>query len=277
VDRKLDFFVLYSSAAALLGSAGQGNYAAANAFLDALAQHRRAAGLAALTINWGPWAEVGLAARPDRGGALAARGVRSLTPDEGADALDRLLRTPTAQACVLPLDVDALRADAGMLPTLLTHLAGPVAEAADSGFRQQVLAVEPGRRRVAMFVDQCAQTAAQVLKLDRDKIDPAAPLSTMGFDSLLSLELRKRLEATFQVSLPATLTWRFPTIDVLVPFLAECMEIALAAPNQTSTVDGDIADIDDIDDVIDLELDGLSEDELEALLLAKTEQIDEGR
>jgi len=99
----------------------------------------------------------------------------------------------------------------------------------------------------------------------------------MGFDSLLSLELRKRLEATFQVSLPATLTWRFPTIDVLVPFLAECMEIALAAPNQTSTVDGDIADIDDIDDVIDLELDGLSEDELEALLLAKTEQIDEGR
>jgi acyl transferase domain-containing protein/acyl-CoA synthetase (AMP-forming)/AMP-acid ligase II/acyl carrier protein len=270
VDTPLDFFVLYSSAAALLGSAGQGNYAAANAFLDALALHRRANGLPALTVNWGPWTEVGLAARPDRGGALAAKGIRGITPDEGAAALDRLLRTPTAQACVLPLDVDALRADAGLLPTLLTHLAGPVAEAVDSGFRQQVLAVEPGRRRVAMFVEQCTRTAAQVLKLDQDKIDPAAPLSAMGFDSLLSLELRKRLEATFQVSLPATLTWRFPTIDVLVPYLAECMEIALTAPKPETPPES-------TPDEIDLELDGLSDDELEALLLAKTEQIDEGR
>ncbi|MDT3399504.1 SDR family NAD(P)-dependent oxidoreductase, partial [Streptomyces sp. B1866] len=123
-ELELDFFVLYSSAAALLGSASQGNYAAANAYLDALALHRAALGLPALTVDWGPWAEVGLAARPDRGGALAARGVLSLRPADGVAALDRLLAGGGAQACVLPLDTAKLReeAAAGLLPSLLRDL-----------------------------------------------------------------------------------------------------------------------------------------------------------
>ncbi|WP_216206438.1 type I polyketide synthase [Amycolatopsis aidingensis] len=287
LDRRLDFFVLYSSAAALLGSASQGNYAAANAFLDALAQHRRARGLPALSVNWGPWAEIGLAAEPDRGGALSTRGVLSLAPADGIEALDRLLRTPATQACVLPLDIAALRAGAGsgMLPALLAHLAGPAATpengtgGPEGEFRRRVLAVEPGRRRRALFVEQCVRAAAKVLKQDEAKIDPTAPLASMGFDSLLSLELRKRMESAFQLTLPATLTWRFPTIDALVPYLAEAMEIELTAapPAAAEPEPQAAAEAAKGAEDTELDLDGLSESELEALLLAKTKQIDEGR
>src|SRR5262249_8553039 len=104
--RQLDFFVLYASAAGLLGSPGQSNYAAANVFLDALAHHRRAKGLAALSLDWGAFSEVGMAARQAAHGVrMAHRGIESLTPDEGLLALERLWSTSTAQAGVFKLDV----------------------------------------------------------------------------------------------------------------------------------------------------------------------------
>lgn len=278
---ELDFFVMYSSAAALLGSASQANYAAANAFLDTLALHRTARGLPALSINWGPWAEAGLAARPDRGGALSELGIVSLRPQEGIAALDRLLPTASAQACVLPLDRDKLRdsADSGLLPALLTDLldapGGPVTGTPQrqGGIRRKLLAVEPGRRRRNLLTRHCREEAARVLKLDPDGIDPTTPLTSMGFDSLLALELRKRLESSLQVALPATLAWRYPTIDALVPFLAERMDIALeGVGSATPTTDAEPSAA-----APESEIDLLSEEELAALLLAKTKQIDEGR
>ncbi|GAB2610914.1 hypothetical protein GCM10027168_49760 [Streptomyces capparidis] len=289
--RDLDFFVLYSSAAALLGSPGQGTYAAANAFLDALAQHRAARGLPALSVNWGPWSGVGLAARPDRGGALASRGVLSLSPRDGIAALDRLLRRPAAQACVLPLDRRALRADAdsGLLPGLLTDLAAPARGGDEpSALRRELLAAPPGRRRRALLARHCREEAARVLKLDAGRVDPTAPLGNMGFDSLMSLELRNRLEASCRVALPATLTWRFPTIEALVPFLAERMEVALdAAPAPAPGPDAAAAAEPAASapggpppapgGAPEPDLDALSDSELEALLTDMTEQIDAGR
>jgi acyl transferase domain-containing protein/acyl-CoA synthetase (AMP-forming)/AMP-acid ligase II/acyl carrier protein len=279
-DRDLDFFVLFSSAAALLGSPSQGNYAAANAFLDGLAWYRRAQGLPALSINWGPWAEIGLAARPDRGGALSALGIVSLSPAEGIEALDRLLRTPRTQACVLPLDRDRVRvaADSGLLPGMLAGLVTPVdapaaAPAQTGEVRRSLLAVEPGRRRQALLVRHCAAEAARVLRLDVSTVDTSEPLASMGFDSLMSLELRKRLESSLGVTLPATVAWRFPTIDALVPFLAESMEIPLSAGAIEEPVPAaDAAGTDE-----ESELDGLSDSAVEALLLAKMAQVDGGR
>src|SRR6185295_10806230 len=92
----IERFILFSSASGLLGAPGQANYAAANAYLDALAHHRHAQGLPALSINWGPWAEVGLAAaQANRGQRLATRGVQSMTPAQGLASLEMLLASKT--------------------------------------------------------------------------------------------------------------------------------------------------------------------------------------
>nr|WP_269455615.1 type I polyketide synthase [Micromonospora narathiwatensis] len=303
LDKDLDFFVLFSSAAALLGSPGQANYASANAFLDSLARLRRGQGRAALSVNWGPWSEAGLAARPDRGGQLAGQGIVSIDPSDGIEALDRLVRTPAAQAAVLPVDRDRLRAAAtgGLLPALLADLVAAdgtpaAAERQRSGeVRQRLLTVEPGRRRRNLLTQHVAGEVARVLKLDVARVDVTAPLASMGFDSLMSLELRKRLETSLDVELSATIAWRFPTIDALVPFLAERMDIPLAAqpaadgppaagPATTTAVtsgagSGSPAGVGaaPADDDLATELEQLSDDDVEALLLAKLTQIDERR
>src|SRR5207244_6061045 len=108
----LDFFVLFSSAASLLGSPGQGNYAAANAYLDALAHHRRAEGLPAVSINWGPWANVGMAAGLDQRdqARMTRQGLRSLSPEEGMAAFARLLGQASAQVGVVRLDPEKILA-----------------------------------------------------------------------------------------------------------------------------------------------------------------------
>ena len=89
----LDFFVMFSSVASVLGSPGQGNYAAGNSFLDALAHARRTAGLPAIAINWGPWADSGMAAEAGRGDAVKSRGMELIPPDAGLDLLGKLLRS----------------------------------------------------------------------------------------------------------------------------------------------------------------------------------------
>ncbi|MEV0493743.1 SDR family NAD(P)-dependent oxidoreductase [Streptomyces atratus] len=286
-ERELDFFVLYSSAAAVLGSPGQGNYAAASAFVDTLAHHRRSRGLPALSIDWGPWSEIGLAARPDRGGALSARGVESISPEQGIATLDLLLRGSAAQVCVLPLDRDKLRGHTGggLLRTLVDRSgevqAGPQGQ---DDVRRRMLAVEPGRRRRAVLLDHCRAAAARVVGTEPAAIDTSAPFTAMGFDSLLSLELRTGLESSLGVTLPSTVTWRFPTIDQLVPFLAERMEIELeaaqAAPEppreRTPVPAARSATPTPAADEGPPDLDTMSAAELEALLLAKTNQLDEG-
>ncbi|AKH85658.1 hypothetical protein AA958_29290 [Streptomyces sp. CNQ-509] len=292
-DRELDFFVLYSSAAAVLGSASQGNYAAASALLDTLAHHRRARGLPALSIDWGPWSDIGLAARPDRGGVLAARGIESISPGDGIATLDRLLRTDAAQVCVLPLDRDKLRdhPGGGLLGTLLGDAPGesPASRPATSEVRRRLLSVEPGRRRRAVLTEHCRAVAARVVGAEPGRIDTSAPMNSMGFDSLLSLELRNSLVSSLRVELPSTIAWRFPTIDALVPYLAERMDVELepgltvperpagkAASGPPAPLAGDQRSAGPLPTSAPPDLDGMSTTDLEALLLAKTKQIDEG-
>ncbi|MET7641790.1 SDR family NAD(P)-dependent oxidoreductase [Streptomyces sp. NPDC005438] len=279
-ERELDFFVLYSSAAAVLGSASQGNYAAASAFLDTLAHQRRAQGLPALSVDWGPWSEIGLAARPERGGALAARGIESISPDQGVAALDRVLSSSATQVCVLPLDRDRLRENpsGGLLRTLLDGAGEGAAGAAGrlDEVRRRMLAVEPGRRRRAVLTEHCREAAARLLGADTSRIDTSAPISSMGFDSLLSLELRKSLEASLHVQLPSTITWRFPTLDALVPYLAERMEIELEPDGTEETAPPPTRpDHARPSSPQGPDLDAMSATELEALVMAMTNRIDE--
>ncbi len=189
--------MLYASVAGLLGSPGQGNHAAANTSLDALSHHRKAEGLPALSVDWGAFAEVGLAAAEgNRGARLAARGMRSLTPDEGLSALSRLLESDRTQVGVAPLNLRqwvAFNLSAASSPRLSRLMAAQRAEggrpAGDRQLLARLAAAEPGAR-AAIAQEVIRAEVSQVLRIREDKLDVEAPLTTLGMDSLMGLELR---------------------------------------------------------------------------------------
>lgn len=222
-------FVLFSSATGQLGSPGQANYAAANAALDALAHYRTAIGLPALSINWGPWAREGLATKS--GATLGALGVKDIEPEDGVAALEALLMTSFEQVCVLPLSETLVRerTDMGVLPTLLTDLVASSGTQgiADKGLRSKFAALPAGQPRRSALQQYLREQVALVLRQDPELIDPQTPLTNMGFDSLMSLELRRRIEHSTGAKLPTTTVWRFPTVDALVPFIAKCLDLDL--------------------------------------------------
>ena len=227
----LDFFVMFSSASALLGLAGQANYAAANAFQDALARHRRRFGRPALSIGWGPWAEVGMAAdRSDRGVRLGGRGLQSLTRGEGVDAFRRLLGEARAYVAVMALDVEAwCDAQAGPVNPLLDLLRasgerGSVPAAPAGGLLDDLRAA-PAATRQPMLLEHVRGRVARILRLELSHVDRDAPLKSLGLDSLMTLELRNRLEADLGLRLSATLVWNYPTVAALAAHLAQALRL----------------------------------------------------
>ena len=236
-DDDLDYFVLYSSVLAYLGAAGQANHAIANAFLDGLAHHRRARGLAAVSVNWGVWSSVGSAAEAGRGDRLAAMGLNPITPGEGCEALERILTSGAVQGSVMRFSAEAWRQNlsGAARSSFLSNFAkidrGQTDDrpaAAEPALLEQLNAAEPKERRgiVERFV---AARAARVLRLGADQIDLDKPLRAMGLDSLLAVEFRNRLEADTGLSIPTTLIWNYPTVAKLAPQVAERLGIALDA------------------------------------------------
>ncbi len=274
----LDFFVLFSSVMALLGAPGQANYAAANAFLDALALHRQAHGQAALSINWGPWSEVGLAAAQDnRGSRLAQRGLGSITPEQGIHVLERLMKTPAAQVAVMPFDAAqwarTYRAagQSSLLAELLQAESAPAAEqptAAKADFKAALLAAEAGREARALLENHIREQVAQVLGLAVKRVDIHKPLRNMGIDSLMTLELRNRLEASLKLTLPATLVFNYPTIVEMAAHLAEKLGVGETSTHPSGVLPE--AQPQAVD-----ELEQLSQAEVEALLAEELNSLDE--
>lgn len=223
--RPIEHFVLFSSAAAVLGSPGQANYAAANAAMDALAGLRRAQGEPALSINWGPWAEMGLAAaEARRGERLAGRGVPSLLPAEAFESLALLLRAePVANVAVMPLDLRQWKqfyGSSGDLPLLADLGAGKTAMAARGQFAKTLETADPDRR-MGLLEAHVKERIGAVLRMPAARIDADTPLASLGFDSLMALEFRNRLEVSTGLRLPATIVWRCGTVLAMVDYLAE--------------------------------------------------------
>jgi NADPH:quinone reductase-like Zn-dependent oxidoreductase/acyl transferase domain-containing protein/acyl carrier protein len=240
LDQPLDFFVLFSAGASVLGSPGQGNYAAGCAFQDALAHHRQRLGLPALSINWGPWSDVGLAATRGSRDHPAVRWSGSITPEQGLVALGRLLAARTAQIAVLPFNHAQWRSavsESVELPTLLRSFADEwsrdTSARASKPVREQILAAEQSQRR-ALLEDHLKSQLAAVLRLAAPRIDSHVPLQSLGLDSLMALEWRNRLEESLGVSLSPTLAWTYPTVHELVSHLAPLIDAPLEADDSSS-------------------------------------------
>jgi acyl transferase domain-containing protein/NADPH:quinone reductase-like Zn-dependent oxidoreductase/acyl carrier protein len=221
----LDFFVLYSSAAGVLGNPGQGNYAAANTFLDALAYHRRSQGLPALALAWGAFSEVGLAAAEDiRGARLSGRGVTALTPAQGNQLFEGLVSSAAVFAVPCPLDVRKWTeyylqaASWPVLAELLAETPTAAAGAAASTLGAAVRAATPAEAS-RLVLERVIAELAQVVRTDPGQLDAETPFATLGVDSLMGIELRNRLEAATGQQLPSTAIWTYPTPDAMAKHL----------------------------------------------------------
>ncbi len=228
-DLPLDFFVLFSSAAALLGSPGQASYAAGNAFLDALAHWRRSQGLPGLAVDWGPW-DIGMAARA---GAAAQRrwartGLRLLSCGQATQALGSLL-AGAGQVAVLPADWTALgaalTADGVPAPSgLLSELAGAAApRAAGAPSRpasglSRYLAL-PGGQRTGFVRDHLRRSTAAVLGLADGDLPADTSLTGLGMDSLMAVEVAQSITRDFQLPLYPREVYEHPTLDGLAAYL----------------------------------------------------------
>jgi acyl transferase domain-containing protein/acyl carrier protein len=222
-ELELECFVLFSSSASVMGSPGQGNYAAANSFLDALAAHRRARGLAATTVAWGPWAHRGMAAR--LGDAerqrLSRLGFGWLEPAQALDLLAVAIDRPEPALVALPLDLQRLEQglNHGPLPSMLRSLVQPpAAQSQDLELVSWLGALPPARRRDAL-VQRLREDLYRVmgtLEIASDR-----PLRELGLDSLMAVEVRNLLAAKVGRPLPATLLFDHPTLDALATFLLE--------------------------------------------------------
>lgn len=221
LDEPLDLFLLYASASGILGTAGQANYAAANAALDALAEHRASLGLAAQAIDWGPWAGAGMAETLDAG----AGGIGRISPVAGAAVLDRLLVHRPGHVLAMPAGWQAGMAPGrdpvGLLAELATREPEDDASAAAPDFRRRLDAA-PGGDRVHLLRAHVRALAATALDFPApEAVDVARPLEDIGFDSLMNMELKAALEKDLGVSLRATLTYDYPSVDALVRHLSE--------------------------------------------------------
>uniref|UniRef100_UPI0007A74570 SDR family NAD(P)-dependent oxidoreductase n=1 Tax=Nocardia fusca TaxID=941183 RepID=UPI0007A74570 len=255
-EADLSAFVLFSSVAGVLGSAGQGNYAAANSFLDALAIRRRAEGLPAVALDWGLWERAdsgGMAGTLDEAGIarLARAGVHPLGRADGLRLFDTVAgigADPQASPVVVPLRFDAQAlARVGQGETVPTALRGFVrSPAREAGRRTRVFALDriPEDKREQAVTDLVLEQAAAVLgHPSAADIRPEQGFDELGFDSLGGVDFRNRLSAVTGLQLPSTLVFDYPTLADMAGYLHEQLAAAVAAapPAETAVPDADLA------------------------------------
>jgi acyl transferase domain-containing protein/acyl carrier protein len=234
-ERPLDFFVLCSSMASLTGSPGQGNYAAANAFLDGLAHYRQAIGLPALCINWGAWAGVGMTrVLGDRDAARRAeKGITDIEPLHGVRILERLMNSEHVQAAVLPIEWQTFfrQFQQGKVPTLFMDIFEEISKRGEtyqggdgdetSSLLDDILQA-PANGRTDLVFNHIRRQVIKVLRLDMSQpVDFQRGLTEIGMDSLMAVELRNLLQVDFKKSIPTSVMFECPTICELSDYIVQ--------------------------------------------------------
>jgi acyl carrier protein len=234
--KQLDFFVLFSSVASIFGNAGQSNHAAANTFLDMLAHYRHQHGLPALSINWGVWSGVGIAAEMKVGQRAEQKGMSTISPEKGLQILDEMMQETTAQVVVAPVQWDTfikryasinqrvwLSSVAPEQSPLLADRRVSQSEESSASLQLQLKDAPPNQKRdvVLAFVSEQVKS---VLGLElSETVNPGQPLEELGLDSLTAVELRNMLSSHLKLdrNLPATLVFDYPTVNALTDYLAQ--------------------------------------------------------
>ncbi|OKK03457.1 hypothetical protein AMK26_18340 [Streptomyces sp. CB03234] len=225
--QELDWWVTFSSAASLLGNPGQGAYAAANAWLDEFTSWRRAQGLPATCVNWGPWAEVG------RGAGMAERGYAMITPAEGIAALERILAHDRDRTAYTPVDLARwlescpATARTAFFAELAASAAGVDSAGTRSALLESLRETDCPQERQRILQPQVVEHVAAVLRLGTDRFDANTSLVTLGLDSLMAIALRNRLQRELALDIPTTVMWTHPTASALTRYL-----LARLAPEQ---------------------------------------------
>lgn len=270
-DHNLEFFVMFGSAGSTIAAPGQGNYAAANAFLDAFAHHRQALGLPALTIGWGPWS-VGMVEELKLEKVYAQRGIELITPAVGARILDRLLsqRVPA----VVAMNADWSRARqvgfGGRLPMMFAELGtGDVSgdHGASATSILELLTQTPDAERPGVIAEQVQRLVAAVFDCAVSDIEPDDMLDDIGLDSMMAMDFRVRINSAFSIDLPVLEILRGVSVNSLsARILAELHAIHGVAPAGATGVDDSETQPIDTDDDLDRLMRNLSEAELRELL-----------
>ncbi|MFI9424070.1 SDR family NAD(P)-dependent oxidoreductase [Streptomyces achromogenes] len=251
-DRELSRFVLFSSLAAVLDGAGQGNYAAANAYLDALAAHRAALGLPATSLGWSLWdTDRGMGAALDETARdrIAAYGVPGLSAARSLELFDAAVRSHAPHLLPVEIDAAAVRRRPDGVPPLLTGLVRPVtrratARTAPTPATDGRLAALPAADRDRALLDLVRTEVAAVLRHDGPAaVDPGRAFTDLGFDSLAAVELRNRLNTATGLRLPATLVFDHPTSRALAGHIHD--RLFGTGPEETATAPARTAPEDD--------------------------------
>ncbi len=212
-ELSLDFFTLFSSVSSLMGAPGQGNYAAANTFIDALAHYRRAKGLKGMSINWGPWSDIGMAAqlKGNEQMRITSQGIKQIPLTQGLQALEYVLRSNTSQVGVMPIDWSLLqsRLQGGNTPMILSELllndpykkqSGVITGRESHGLWEKLEAV-PVADREKLLLAYLQEYTAKTLGMETMKIDLQQPLNYLGLDSLMAMELRNQIITELDVEI----------------------------------------------------------------------------
>jgi len=231
LDQPIDLFVVYSSTSSILNSPFMGAYAAANAFLDAMAAYRRREGLPALSVSWGTWSQTGMAVEGERAAGAPRslpKGVGAISNQDGVDALELLLRCNAVHSGVMPMDWKEWRQAYPAFSSMpffrdLMNFTGfsPVPDHSDDQFGRQAARTAALAGRVDDLTDYLTREIAVALKTTPERVPVNVSLPSIGFDSLMAVEIKNRIEADLRVSMPMVKLLEGHSINVLSDFISK--------------------------------------------------------